>query len=215
MVAGVSGACYKKYRNLEEARAGWYSGPNSFNGRWIAPQPRPPMQTVRDSVTHRGEPASPQSFARLHEVPDLDAEYPDEERHVGPVADPDPVYVHVPPDFEQPDVGAEEGPEIFVPSSPTTAPLFSSVLTDATLSPRPIETPQLPSNTLLFTQTLPVSSTPVHASYTHAAATSSKARRSTAGYLHTDEAIETVEVSKPKEIFVVVRGDHPGVYFDR
>lgn len=212
MVAGVSGACYKKYRNLEEARAGWSNGPNSFNGRWVAPQPRPAMQTMRDSVRALHEPAQRHRPTVPH---DLEADGDDDEQQLEAVADPDPVYVHVSSDFEQPDVEEEEGPEVLVPASPTTAPLFSSALSDATLSPRPIETPQLPWNSLQLMQTIPSSSMPAHSPYPHVATTTSKIQPSAAGYPQTDEAIETVEVSKPKEIFVVVRGDRPGVYFDR
>ncbi len=212
MVAGVSGACYKKFRNLEEARAGWYSGPNSFNGDWIVPQPRPAMQTVNESTAiHRPHQPQAVSFA------DVEVEDEDEDEDCQPqtVSDPDPVYVRVPPDFQQPDIDAEDGPEVFVPPSPATAPLFSPALTAGTLSPRTVATPQLPLGSLLLSDATP-SSAP--ASRLPAAAVPSRAPAAAgtrSRIVVEDDGIQPVLVSKPKEVFVVVRGARPGIYFDR
>lgn len=139
LTSGYSGAAYKKYTTLKEAREGWEEGPQVWKGRWRPP--RKPADTTQEKAASM--PAYPPS------------------RDQSPVRDPStcefrsspfPVSVALPRNEVEPPLSDEEcdywAEDVSAPPSPDSASFISGSLTPGTLSPGTITTPLIPTPAL-------------------------------------------------------------------
>ncbi|KAI9061402.1 hypothetical protein FKP32DRAFT_1576053 [Trametes sanguinea] len=223
MVNGFKGAVYKKYRTLEGAQAGWRQGPRCWRDSWTPPSPRraipTPTQYAGRAVQSRGmvqvhlSPVSvqgPPSDDEDQYWSDLSPDLLDDARHSIP-----------PPSPSASSSDEEDG----LPSrSPSPSVMTATSVSSGTLSPRTIRTP-MPSSPAISTS--PMSATrakrikpatirtaapepPTAASRDQSPVVKEKSATGSGRFQP-----RQVRIAPAKEAFVVVRGDRPGVYFDR
>ncbi|OJT12472.1 hypothetical protein TRAPUB_10980 [Trametes pubescens] len=145
-----SGATFKKYTTLKDARLGWEQGPVSWNGKWEPP--REPREACKSCKSVAAPPV---------DVPTMPAYVPS--RDQSPVRDPSSYKFHTspqripislpreeaePPSSDEELYWAEDDP--FVPPSPSlsSASFISGSLTPGTLSPGSVRTPLIPTPSL-------------------------------------------------------------------
>ncbi len=237
MVGGFNGHAQKRYRNLAKARQAWEEGPTRWSGTWTTPAPRRAIPTP--GLTPRAQPRLRQEWTAADLARDTApiamepnrpvAVYPSLVSAAG-VTDSD-----VCSDTE-PEDDHDTAPRSPSPLSDYTIASPTSV-SSGTLSPRTIYTLSLPPSLLNTPVSRRVSITRTLSCGGDAKLDSpikrGSASRSSPGVSHNVAATSgrsqllsrhsedmrfaptTIAVTPSKHVFVVVRGDEPGVYFDR
>ncbi|KAH9899135.1 hypothetical protein C8Q73DRAFT_787057 [Cubamyces lactineus] len=208
MVKGFPGAMYKSFHSLEDARRGWYGGPRSVSD-WTPPAPRPAVLTP---TSKQREPE-----AQLH-IPT-------------PIHPPPLVHVRLPADVavesdsSDDDIGDDS--KLSGHRAPHSASV-PSLLTPGTVSAATIPTPPSEAST----PSKPTKARPLKVTMTakgfwgakpaspasKRVATSSRTTAdppATTGRDSPELSYDRVRVRKGEYVFVVLRGDLPGIYFDR
>ncbi|KAH9855409.1 hypothetical protein C2E23DRAFT_882795 [Lenzites betulinus] len=234
MTSGYKGATYKKYTTLEDARVGWEEGPTLWKGKWHPPAPRPPMAApgAHDPVMPAYTPSRDQSPVRD----------PSSYKYQSP---PDRIQISLPQgEAESPPTDEEYDGDAdpHCPPSPSlsSAPFLSGSLTPGTLSPWTVRTPNIPTPSLAAmsihsphtSRSPPVLEQPpvklnardtarrtgTHGKALGAPSEGDAPSRGVAAFSHASKTAfkpDGVKVPAPKQVFVVVRGDYPGLYLDR
>nr|VWP01651.1 Non-specific serine/threonine protein kinase (EC [Ganoderma boninense] len=227
MVTGFSGSSHKSYIGLDNARAAWENGPINYEGTWTPPRSRAPVTTHLALTNPAG----------VYQDNDDDFVFPDV---LGFPTHANPVHLPIlPEDYRQ---LRTENPHI--PSSPSSVGNTSilstpSWMSSGTLSPSTVNSPDLtpilghlslgerftdvdrdssytlvsntgshPSSTTYANpdaETSTVTPGPVNAN------SSTRNSQGFRGLLDKDRASKRV---KGDPVFVVVRGEYPGVFFD-
>ncbi|KAH9846590.1 hypothetical protein C2E23DRAFT_863884 [Lenzites betulinus] len=229
MVTAFPGAIYKSFKTCEEARAAWYEGPTKHLPGWKPPPPRSARPTPQSHA------AAKQSEAQAEEGA-LTA---------SPLVTATDVHVLLPPQaMEDPEADADVD-DAFLPcaTTPSRTSSISSVSSisewsdtvDETMRPRPSV---LTADTLsLYSALSPAMSelnlhglspsTPRRAKHgarspspppsptTPASMRRLTRKRQAQGSRDMQPEPKGVHVRKGDVVFVVIRGDRPGIYFDR
>uniref|UniRef100_A0AAD7X445 Uncharacterized protein n=1 Tax=Trametes cubensis TaxID=1111947 RepID=A0AAD7X445_9APHY len=231
--------CHKKYPDYEAAVAGWFEGPLRHAGTWKPPAPRPPIFNSplrRDGrATHSPSSACDDrlppeirltttephadtalTIARAATSNDADV-FTDKNRNGDDDDDNDNDYGC--DDNGCLDAGEEddswqlyqEARESFSTPSPQASPYvnFSPMLTEGTISPRTIHTPSLSSPALSISMLSPPRLTQP-----------SPSSPAIDKQIHDDRLTQLAHdlrykssITKKRRIYVVLRGDRPGIYF--
>ncbi|EIW58986.1 uncharacterized protein TRAVEDRAFT_48118 [Trametes versicolor FP-101664 SS1] len=231
MVTGFSGACHKKFITLEDARNGWLEGPISrVMGDWRPPHPRdalptPPRPAPRAQNSNHTHPDEQNPLHEQH-PPDEDD---DNSAAAAFEVDTTPNIVELrlsaadtagPPSDD--DSGSDEyfdvdhvekddhPPPSPSPSSVSTPPLPLSPHYLGAFPGRVAE-PRNPPPIERATTTVPQPVRPIAQSVQ--TTVSSREPRATSSEFR--PPVDTVLVdAKRKDVYVVVHGEYPGVYFD-
>ncbi|KAI9068211.1 hypothetical protein FKP32DRAFT_1562202 [Trametes sanguinea] len=229
MVNGFKGAVYKKYQTLEGAQAGWHQGPGCWRDSWTPPSPRRaiptptpypgPNRSPRQEQQSAGEAAPPEEtlaaaqsrgLVQVH-LSSVSVEGPPSDDEDQYWSDPSPEFLDdtrhpIPP--PSPSASSSDEEDDLPPRSPSPSVMTATSLSSGTLSPRTIRTP-LPSSPAVSISPMSVTRVKRNNSATIRTTTPELAAAASR------EQSRGVPVAPAKEAFVVVRGDRPGVYFDR
>ncbi|KAH9885132.1 hypothetical protein C8Q73DRAFT_660296, partial [Cubamyces lactineus] len=233
MVCGFSGANFKKYDNYELAVEAWFEGPPRLKGNWKVPNPRPPILTSPLQKEKKSPHPTPSTYdGRLPPEVKLSATEDDD--------DGDYDYGSAAFDAAEEDDNSwqlyHDAPGSVSTPSPQSSPTprtnpraasdlsndspyihsvrsfeFSPMLTAGTISPRTVQTPS-PSSPALSTGILspPQLAQPSPSS----PAINKKIRDDRLTQLAYDLANKS-SITRKRKVYVVLRGERPGIYFER
>ncbi|KAH9845985.1 hypothetical protein C2E23DRAFT_745134 [Lenzites betulinus] len=242
MTCGFPGCAFKSYKGIDNARRGWLQGPTRREGAWFPPAPRvaistpglpppsPPSPTLRDDLEIPPE----IRFCKplIHDVtvdypdapPQLYEEFWDSDGEAGRIYEAEPPSSPSPPpsplripwrDYIQAQgkSTASMSPTI---SSVSSFPL-SSLLSDGTVSPYTIHTPLLTSPTFKPDGLGATTASPTGRQLQESPTSASAAAKHAA---HAPAQPRNQQTSAPapthlRIVYVVVRGDYPGVYLSK
>ena len=210
MVKEFQPAIYKSFHTLEAARQAWYGGP-SVLPNWTPPSPRPAIPTPPS----HSKPSESKRRGTKQAAFEADADSAVPQVHPPPV-----VRLRLPADVAQESSDSEDGDSAPIrPPLPATS--VASLLTPDTISGGTVTTPTTPKKL----RPVKVDMTPVGvwgASPARAGATAPKRTQvptsgpsEASGRESPELPYDRVRVRKGEYVFVVIRGDKPGIYFDR
>ncbi|KAJ8481667.1 hypothetical protein ONZ51_g5830 [Trametes cubensis] len=208
MVKGFPGAIYKSFPTLEEAHQAWYGGPSVVPG-WTPPAPRPAISTPHS----QSRPSKP-SNAKQPKAQPADP--------IPTVHPPPLVHVRLPAEAAFDSDGSDS--EIQDERSPRTRrglPACSDNLpptpaTDSCGDDLNVYYARLRLTTYVNAhETTPCQTRPAASKRTTESPSSPAISTDTSGRESPELPYERVHVRKGEYVFVVIRGDRPGIYFDR
>ncbi|KAI0653760.1 hypothetical protein C8Q70DRAFT_1059073 [Cubamyces menziesii] len=224
MVKGFPGAIYKSFPTLEEARQAWYGGPSVVPG-WTPPAPRPAISTPHS----QSRPSKP-SNAKQPKAQPADP--------IPTVHPPPLVHVRLPAEAAFDSDGSDS--EIQDERSPRTRRGLPACSDNLPPTPAMIPAGTTSTSTTHASASLPMSTPtklrpvkvdissrgvwgagsvrparPAASKRTTESPSSPAISTDTSGRESPELPYERVHVRKGEYVFVVIRGDRPGIYFDR
>ncbi|KAI0323654.1 hypothetical protein GY45DRAFT_1217293, partial [Cubamyces sp. BRFM 1775] len=215
MVCGFSGANFKKYDNYESAVEAWFEGPPRLEGNWKVPNPRPPILTSPLRREEKSPHPTPSTYdGRLPPEVKLAATEEDDNSWQLYHDTRDSVSIPSPQSSPTPRTNAHAASDLSNDSPHMHSVRsfeFSPMLTAGTISPRTVHTPSLSSPAL----STGILSPPQLAQPSPSSpAIDRKIRDDRLTQLAHDLANKS-SITRKRKVYVVLRGERPGIYFER